>query len=176
MLVAATGVLLLGTAAPGWGLRCSTEVSIIDDTCGAVDADAEPTSEPVPSATAEAKSSPEPSEASSPKATATEAPEGQKEKDESESAGGARSGTDGDSSGGGDPADESAARNAEKLAGAGPAQSVAVAAERVTELAAPLAIPMSLAMIAFLLLGAAARGPGRLTKLEEYGDGGVYRL
>lgn len=59
---------------------------------------------------------------------------------------------------------------------AGPAAAVVLTAERAATLAAPFAIPISLGGIAIVLIAAAIRGPGRLSKLEDDPDGAVYRL
>lgn len=50
------------------------------------------------------------------------------------------------------------------------------AIRRMTELLKPFALPLSLSVMALLLLVAASRGPGRLDKLEQYGDGAIYRI
>lgn len=85
-------------------------------------------------------------------------------------------GGEGSAAGGASSKDATARARAADLAGAGPAKTITEAAERVAELAAPFAIPLSLAVVALLLLGAAVRGPGRLSKLDEFGDGAVFRL
>lgn len=54
--------------------------------------------------------------------------------------------------------------------------TLAFAAKRAVDLARAFSIPLGLAALLVVLFGAATRGPGRLEKLEEFGDGSVYKL
>lgn len=51
-----------------------------------------------------------------------------------------------------------------------------LAAKRAAGLAKTFAIPLGLAALILVLFWAASRGPGRLEKLDEFGDGSVYKL